>query len=148
MCPSDQSKSRIRDMAIILENPSQHRAIMSGVLWHLGEMNRKQPVTPHSLSKRGHIWHVRVPWDGKQDPGSGFPIRPTVDGFFNFGVPKRVFFVKQLQGAPLCIARDLRAVIRDRLRTTYHMPYARASHLGNPAASYGAPPNPLETDRI
>ena len=121
---------------------------MSGVLWHLGEMSRKQPVTPHSLSKRGHIWHVRVPWDGKQGPGRGFPIRPTVDGFFNFGVPKRFFFVKQLQGAHLSIARDLRALIGDRRRATYHMPYARASHLGNPAASYGAPPNPLETDRI
>ena len=58
------------------------------------------------------------------------------------------FFVKQLQGVHLSIARDLRAVIGDRLRTTYHMPYARASHLGNPAASCGAPPNPLETDRI
>ena len=144
MCPGDQCKSQIRNTAIILENPSQHRAIMSGVLWHLGEMNRKQPVTPHSLSKRGHIWHVRVPWDGKQGPCRGFPIRPTVEGFFNFGVPKRVFFVKQLQGAHLSIARDLRAVIGDRLRTTYHMPYAHASHLGNPAASYGAPPNPLE----
>ena len=77
---------------------------MSGVLWHLGGMSRKQPVTPHSLSKRGHIWHVRVPWDGKQGPGRGFPIRPTVDGFFNFGVAKRVFFVKQLQGVHLSIA--------------------------------------------
>ena len=121
---------------------------MSGVLWHLGEMSRKQPVTPHSLLKRGHIWHVRVPWDGKQGPGHGFPIRPMVDGIFNLGVPKRVFFVKQLQGAHLSMARDLCAVIGDRLCTTYHMPYARASHLGNPAASYGAPPNPLETDRI
>ena len=70
------------------------------------------------------------------------------DGIFNFGVPKRVFFVKQLQGVHLSIARDLRAVIGDRLRTIYQMPYARASHLGNPAASCGAPPNPLETDRI
>src|SRR3954447_3129706 len=92
MCPSDQCKSRIRDTAIILENPSQHRAIMSGVLWHLGEMNRTQPLTPHSLSKRGHIGQVRVPWDGKQGPGLGFPIRPTVEGFFNFGVPKLGFF--------------------------------------------------------
>ena len=33
------------------------------------------------------------------------------------------------------IARDLRAVVGDRLRTTYHMPYARASHLGIPAAA-------------
>ena len=56
--------------------------------------------------------------------------------------------MKQLQGVHLIIARDLRTVIGDRLRTTYRMPYARASHLGNPAASYGAPPNPLETDRI
>ena len=125
-----------------------NRAIVSGVLWLLGEMSRKRPVTPHSFSKRGHIWHVRVPWDGKQGPGRGFPIRPTVDCIFNFGVPKRGFFVKQLQGAHLSMARDLCTVIGDRLRTTYHMPYARASHLGNPAASYGAPPNPLETDRI
>ena len=34
------------------------------------------------------------------------------------------------------------------LRTTYHMPYARGSHLGIPPASCGVPPNPLETDRI
>ena len=74
------------------------------------------------------------------DPGRGFPIRPTVDGFFNFGVPKRVFFVKQLQGVHLSIARDLCAVIGDRLRTTYHMPYARVSFLGIPAASCGVPP--------
>ena len=121
---------------------------MSGVLWHLGEMSRKQPVTPHSLSKRGHIWHVRVPWDGKQGPGRGFPIRPTVDGFFNFGVPKRVFFVKQLQGVHLSIARDLRAVIGDRLRTTYHMPYTHVIFLRIPAASCGVPSNPLETDRL
>ena len=121
---------------------------MSEVLWLLGEMSRKRPVTPHSLSEQGHIWHVHVPWDGKQGPGRGFPIRPTVDGIFNFWVPKRFFCVKQLQGAHLSIARDLRAVIGDRLRTTYHMSYARASHLGNLAASYGAPPNPLETDRI
>ena len=121
---------------------------MSGVLWHLGGMSRKQPVTPHSLSERGHIWHVRGPWDGKQDPRRGFPIRPTGDGILIFRVPKRFFFVKQLQGAHFSIPRDLRAVIGDHLRTTYHMPYARASHLGNPAASYGAPLNPLETDRI
>ena len=103
-------------------------------------------MTPHSLSERGHIWHVRGPWDGKQGPGRGFPIRPTGDGFFIFG--ETHFFVKQLHGAHMNIARDLRIVVGDRLRTTYHMPYARASHLGNPAASCGAPPNPLETDRI
>ena len=68
--------------------------------------------------------------------------------FFQFRSAETFFFVKQLHGMHLSIARDLRAVIGDRLRTTYHMPYARASHLGNPAASYGAPPNPLETDRI
>ena len=98
MCPSDSCKSRIRDRANILENPSQHMAIISGVLWLLGEMSRKRLVTPHSLSERGHIWHVRGSWDGNQGPGCGFPIRPTGDGIFNFGVPKRVFFVKQLQG--------------------------------------------------
>ena len=121
---------------------------MSGVLWLLGEMSRKRPVTPHSLLKRGHIWHVRGPWDGKQSPRRGFPIRPTGDGFFIFGVPKRIFFVKQLRGAHFTIARDLRAVVGYCLRTTYHMPYARASHLGIPAASCAVPPNPLETDRI
>ena len=121
---------------------------MSGVIWLLGGMSRKQPVTPHSLSERGHIWHVRVPWDGKQGSGRGFPIRPSGDGFFIFPVPKRLFFVKQLQGAHLSIARDLRTVVGYRLRTTYHMPYARASHLGIPVASCGVPPNPLETDRI
>ena len=121
---------------------------MSGVLRLLGEMSRKRPVAPHSLSKRGHIWHVHVPWDGKHGPSRGFSIRPTVDGFFNFGVPKQVFFVKQLQGAHLSIARDLRVVIGDRLRTTYQMSYARASQLGIPTASCGVPPNPMETDRI
>ena len=105
-----------------------------------------QRNTDDEFPKRGHIWHVRVPWDGKQGPCRGFPIRPTVEGFFNFGVPKRFFFVKQLQ--PLSIARDLRAVIGDHLRTTYHMPCARVSFLGIPAASCGVPPNPLETDRI
>ena len=91
---------------------------------------------------------MRGPWDGKQDPERGFPIRPTGDPIFFLGVPKRVFFLKQLHEAHFSIARDFRAVVGYRLRTTYHMPYARASHLGNPAASYGAPPNPLETDRI
>src|SRR5664279_1459105 len=101
-----------------------------------------------SLPERGHIWHVRGPWDGKQGPGRGFPIRPTGGPFFIFGVPNRVFFVKQLQGAHLSIGRNLCALIGDRLRTTYHIPYARASFMGLPAASCGVPPNPLETDRI
>ena len=68
--------------------------------------------------------------------------------FFIFGVPKRVFFVKQLQEAYFSIARDLRVVVGHRLRTTYHMPYVRGSYLEIPAASCGVPPNPLETDRI
>ena len=102
----------------------------------------------HSLSERGHIWHVCVPWDGKQGPRRGFSIRPTGDDILIFGVPKRLFFVKPLHGAHLSIARDLHIVVGDRLRTTYHMPYARASYLGIPAASCGVPPNPLETDRI
>ena len=93
----------------------------------------KRPLAPHSLSERGHIGHVRGPWDGKQGPGRGFSIRPTGDSFFIFGVPKR-FFVNQLQGAHVNIARDHHIVIGDRLRTTYHMPYARVSFLGNPAA--------------
>ena len=69
-------------------------------------------------------------------------------GFLQFRGAETGFFVKELQGAPLSIARDLRAVIGDRLRTTYHMPYARVSFLGIPAASCGVPPNPVETDRI
>ena len=78
---------------------------------------------------------MRGPWDEKQGPGHGFPIRLSVYGIFIFGVPKRLFFVKQLHGAYLSIARDLRLVVGDLLRTTYHMPYARASHLGIPAVS-------------
>ena len=102
----------------------------------------------HSLPERGHIGHVRGPWDGKQGPGLGFPILPTGDPIFIFGVPKRVFSVKQLQGPHLSIARDLRAVVGDRLHTTYHMPCARVSFLGIPAATCGVPPNPLKTDQI
>ena len=111
-------------------------------------MSRKRPVTSHSLSERDHIWHVRGPWDGKQGPGSEFPIQPMGDGFFIFGVPKQVFFVKELHGAHFSIARDLCVVVGHRLRTPYHMPYVRASYLGIHAASCGVPPNPLESDRI
>ena len=68
--------------------------------------------------------------------------------FFHFQGAKTDFFVKQLHGAHFTIARDLRVVVGYRLRTTYHMPYAHASHLGITAASCGVPPNPLETDRI
>ena len=91
---------------------------------------------------------MRGPWDGKQGPSRGFPIRLSGYGIFIFGMPKLLFFVKQLQGAHLSIARDLRVVVEDLLRTTYHMPYVHACHLGIPAASCGFPPNPLETDRI
>ena len=91
---------------------------------------------------------MRGPWDGKQGPGHGFPIRLSGYGIFIFGVPKRLFFVKQLQGAHLSITRDLCTVIGDRLRTTYHMPYAPASHLGIHAASCSVPPNPLKPERI
>ena len=56
-------------------------------------------MTPHSLSERGHIWHMRGPWDEKQGPGRGFPIRLSGYGIFIFGVPKRLIFLKQLQGA-------------------------------------------------
>ena len=101
-----------------------------------------------SLPERGHIGHVRGPWDGKQGPGCGYPIRPTGNPFFIFGVPKRFFFVKQLQGAHFNIEPSHRAVIGDRLRTTYHMPSAHVSFLRIPTASYGVSPNPLETDRI
>ena len=68
--------------------------------------------------------------------------------YFHFRGAETAFFVKQLQGAHLSIARDLRVAVGDLLRTTYHMPYAHASHLGIPAASCGVPPNPLEIDRI
>ena len=88
------------------------------------------------------------PCDGKQGPGRGFPIRTTGDGFSIFGVPEGLFFVKQLHGAHFSITRDLRAAVGYLLRTTYHMPYARASHLGIPAASCGVLPNPLETGQI
>ena len=91
---------------------------------------------------------MRGPWDGKQGLGRGFEIRPTGDPIFIFGVPKRFFFVKQLHGAHLSIARNHCAVIGDHLRSTYHMPYARVSYLAIPEASCGVPPNPLETDRI
>ena len=91
---------------------------------------------------------MRGPWDGKQGSSRGFPIRLPGYGIFIFGVPKLLFFVKQLQGAHLSITRDLRVVVGECLRTTYHMPYARASHLGIPAASCGFTPNPLETDQI
>ena len=105
---------------------------MSGVLWLLGEMSRKLPVTPHSLLERGHIWHVHGPWDGKQSPRRGFPIRPTSEGIFIFRVPKRIFCVNKLHEAHFSIARDLRAVVGYLLRTTYHVPYARKKKSGNP----------------
>ena len=111
-------------------------------------MSRKRPVTPHSLSERGHIWHVRGPWDGKQGLGSGFPIRPMGDGFFHFRGAKTGFFCEAATWGAFSIARDLRVVVEYRLRTTYHMPYVRASYLGIHAASCGVPPNPLESDRI
>ena len=91
---------------------------------------------------------MRGPWDGKQDSGRGFPIRPTGEGIFIFGVPKWLLFVKQLQGAHMSIARDPRVVVGDHLRTTYQMSYVCASQLGIPTASCGVQPNPLETDRI
>ena len=102
----------------------------------------------HSLPERGHIGHVRGPWDGKQGPGLGFTIRPTGDPIFIFRVPKHVFSVKHLQEAHFNIARDLRAVAGDRLRTSYHMPYVHASYLRIPTDSCGVPLNPLETGRI
>ena len=65
---------------------------------------------------------MRGPWDGKQGPSRGFPIRLPGYGIFIFGVPKLLFFVKQLQGAHLSIARDLRVVVGDLLRTTSYAP--------------------------
>ena len=47
-------------------------------------------MTPHSLSERGHIWHMRGPLDGKQGPGRGFPIRLSGYDIFIFGVPKQL----------------------------------------------------------
>ena len=102
----------------------------------------------HSLPERGHI--LARAW------ALGWEARPRVRisdpthgrRYFQFRGAETVFFVKQLQGAHLSIARDLCAVIGDRLHTTYHMPYARASHLGIPTASCGVPPNPLETGQI
>ena len=82
--------------------------------------------------ERGHICHVRGPWDGKQGPRRGFPIRHTGDGIFIFGVTGRLFFVKQLRGAHFSIARDLRIVGGYVLRTTYHVPYARKKTSENP----------------
>ena len=115
----------------------------------LGEMTWETASGMDSSPERGYIGYVHGPQDGKQGLGCGFPIRPTDDQFFIFGVPKWIFFfVKQVQGAQFSIARNLCAVIGDRLRTTYHMPYARISFLRILAASCGAPLNPLETDRI
>jgi hypothetical protein len=43
------------------------------------------------MSKRGHIVHARVPWDGEERF-----FRPTKSVFSIFGVPKSGFFVRQL----------------------------------------------------
>ena len=67
---------------------------------------------------------------------------------FHFRAAETVFFVKQLQGAHFNIERNHRAVIGDRLRSTYHMLYVPVSYLAIPANSCGVSPNPLETDRI
>ena len=67
---------------------------------------------------------------------------------FIFSVPKRFLFVKQLHGAHFSTTWNLRGMIVDHLRTTYHMTCARISFLGTHAAFGGAPPNPLETDMI
>ena len=85
---------------------------------------------------------------GSKAPDADFHSDPRATVFSFSGCRNGFFFVKQLHGTHLSIARDLRTVVVYRLRTTYHMPYARASHLGIPAASCGVPPNPLETDRI
>ena len=88
------------------------------------------------------------PGMGSKAPGADFQSDPRATRFSFSGCRNGFFFVKQLQGAHLSIGRNLCALIGDRLRTTYHIPYARASFLGLPAASCGVPPNPLETDRI
>ena len=87
------------------------------------------------------------PGMGSKAPVTDFRSDPRATVFSISGC-LNVFFLKQLQGAHLSIARDLRAVIGDRLCTTFHMPYAQASYLGIPADSCGVPPNPLETGRI
>ena len=86
-------------------------------------------------------WEAR-PRSRISNPTYGQPV-------FHFRGAETVFFcVKQLQEAHFSIAQDPRAVIGDRLRTAYHMPFARASYLGIHAASCGVSPNPLETDRF
>ena len=106
------------------------------------------------------IWHHIVcrneaifgtcvgPGMGSKAPGADFQSDQRATRFSFSGCRDGCFFVKQLQGAHVSIARDHRIVIGDRLLTTYHMPYAHVSYLAIPVASCGVPPNPLETDRI
>ena len=87
------------------------------------------------------------PGMGSKTPGADFQSDPQAK-VFSFSGCQTGFFMKDLHGAYFSIARDLRVVVGYCLRTTYHMPYARARHLGIPTASGGVPLNPLETDRI
>ena len=84
---------------------------------------------------------------GSKAPGGDFQSNPQTNRF-PFSRCRNIFFCEAATWAHFSIARDLHAVVGDRLRTTYHMPYACASHMGIHAASYGVPPNPVETDRI
>jgi hypothetical protein len=67
--------------------------------------------------------------------------------FSIFGVLKQVFGEAATKDA-FKVWASFYAVVGDRLRATYNMPYARVSILGMHAASGGVPPNPLETGRI
>ena len=67
---------------------------------------------------------------GSKAPVADFQSDPRATVFPFLG---GLFFVKQLHGAHFSIARDLRAAVGYLLRTTYHMSYARGSHLGIPS---------------
>ena len=84
---------------------------------------------------------------GSKAPVTDFQSDPRAT-VFHFQGAKTFIFVKQLHGAHFSIVQDLRVVVGDRLRTTYHMSYVHASYLRIPVASCGVPPNSLETDRI
>ena len=69
------------------------------------------------------------PGMGSKAPDVDFESDPRAKVFSFSGCQNGFFFVKELHGAHFSIARDLRAVVGYRLRTTYHMPYARVKAL-------------------
>jgi hypothetical protein len=87
------------------------------------------------------------PGMGSKPPGSDFQSDPRATRFPFSRCLNGFFCEAATWGAFKVWARPC-AVIGDRLRTTYHMPYARVGILGMHTASSGVPPNPLETDRI